>query len=173
MAKRQERKTRIYYAPKKGSFWTVPYSEGKRTIELRRTEKEVREGKPGISIGCMNTLCILHHKKKFPHPVYLAAVTKSVAYVVDKIKDGVPVHAVRYVHNDRYGVNAHDKKGGREWLINSGAADFVLRLKPRKKQGRGGTLFQKANHQGRERVPTIPYGALGRAVEAGLIRKPT
>lgn len=166
----RKKTTRIYHGTGAKDYWIVPYADARSRIELHRTEGEVRRGKPGISIDCMNAHCIRNHRRSFPHPVFMAAVTKTAAYIVDKMQGRIPVHAIRYGHNDRYGVGVHDEKGGREYLLKFGKAEFTLKLSPpRERRPTGARTWTKGN--GSHKRPTIPAGAFGRAIAAGLIRK--
>lgn len=113
--------------------WLVPYDDAKTPVTLARSMKDVLTAVPGDDQNCMNSRCIMAHRRErvFPHPVYLVSTIKSRVYVVDEIDDlGQPLHAVRYELSERDSrlIGEHDKYGSGQ--------PGELRLKvPRDKKG--------------------------------------
>jgi hypothetical protein len=82
-----------------GPSWVVPVSNAKEIVEINGSLRHALEGHPGTSAGCTVSLCAHDSASVFPHPVLMMPfVNKTNMFIVDKVKDGEPKHAVRYRH---------------------------------------------------------------------------
>lgn len=155
----------------------LPYSHATQKVVLSRTETDVLAGKPGVAAACADALCALaaaaNGSAKFPHKVYFAEFTQRAAFIVDKIKNGQPVHCVKYLHNDCT-IPMFDRPGGKRALLRSGQAtrDIILRP-PHKGETRHGRSDPHGKDSGmRSKRPTVARESLKRAIESGLIVDP-
>ena len=94
--------------------WLIPYDDGTQSVTIPRTVADILKATPGNDRDCMNSRCIMAHKKAgvFPHPVFLVSTIKSRVYIVDQLDDaGEPAHAVRYELSARDSrlIGEHDK----------------------------------------------------------------
>lgn len=155
-----------------GSFrFVVPVSDATSTVKIEREEIDVLSGKPGIATACADMKCAMRSSAAFPHPVYFAEFTKTCAFFVDKVKNGVPVHCIRYMHDD-HTIAIFDIPGvGKKELIKSGQAKRVITLSPRPpaRISRPKVADLRSGKRTGERRKYMPINALGRAIEAGLI----
>lgn len=99
--------------------WLVPYDDAQQDVTIARSLKDVLTAVPGDDQNCMNSRCIMAHRRErvFPHPVYLVSTIKTRVYVVDELDDiGEPAHAVRYELSakDSRLIGEHDKYGAGE-----------------------------------------------------------
>lgn len=176
MAKRRKRRDfgRIYYGTNNTKlFWKVKINNATKDVVLNGSLLDAIKGKPGQTIGCHLSNCALRNQSAFPHPVHMAAFTRSSALVVDKITDGRPSHAVRYRHQYAALVDLNDTDHGKSYLKKHpevAEREFILRKPVAHKSapvGSGGKNDTRRSHStGGHRVPR---GALRRAQAAGLI----
>jgi hypothetical protein len=112
----------------------------------------------------------MRNRTVFPHDVFFASFTKRTCWLVDKITNGQPSHAVRYEHWYGSLVDLNDtdiKKAAVKMRPELAERQFVLR-KPYKKNNKyGGSVPQGRTTN--ERVAIVPKGALARARKTGLI----
>jgi len=162
-------------------FVTVAISRATRVVKIKREDFDVRDSRPGSTIGCVNSVCA--HRlgdKAFPHPVHLAVFTASRAYIVDKVnKAGIPVHAVWYAHDDKLGVNLNDHIHPRNVLKRVLDLNRVVTLRPPTKRfgsyipGNGGKVSGAARLIPTVRRAYVGRGQYARSLAAGLIKEST
>jgi hypothetical protein len=174
MAKRKPlRTTRIYYGfdPNDGEhlYWTVPIDDAVKKVLINGTLADAMTGKPGLTIGCHLSNCALRNAEEFPHPVKFVAFTRRSCYVIDKIKNGKPAHAVRYKHYYSDWVDLNDKDQAKTVLNDHpemAEREFVLHIPLKRSSKKTGP---HVSARPTEHFPHIPSGALRRARDAGLI----
>lgn len=172
--KRRQQSARIYYSEPgmPPLYWRVKVTDAKKSVKLNGTLADALAGVPGVTIGCHLSNCASRNKSVFDHPVIIASFTRGVCLIVDKVKDGRPVHAVRYYHKYANLVDLNDTDKTKE-IIRSrpelSECTFLLQ-KPWKSTTHGGPGAHDHGH-GKKRN-RLPSGSLGRAVRAGLISKP-
>lgn len=174
-AKAKPRKTmRIYYGTGKVKlYWTVRVHDAKKDVEMEGTLWDAINGTPGETIGCQLSNCTLNNATKFPHPCILPSFTKDVCAIIDRVVDGAPSHAVRYVHGYGDIVELNDTDKTKQKIRqNPGLAErtFVLRA-PRGNKKKGAvrrTNTTTGNNSG-VKSPLVPRGALARARKANLV----
>lgn len=99
--------------------WLVPYDDATEEVVMERSLKDVLTAVPGDDQNCMNSRCIMAHRRErvFPHPVYIVSTIKTRVYIVDQL-DGIgnPSHAVRYElsKTDSRLIGEHDTYGSGE-----------------------------------------------------------
>lgn len=158
--------------PDTGERFSMGYSDAELDVILHRLMSDVLAGKRGHAGKCMDAVCALRLKKKFPHPVFLVHVTRSRAYVVDQVDaEGRPIHCVRYVINttDRESIKAWDKgRGAGARMVKLSAPTGKLRMGQRKfppghpNKGTG----RKTVHR---TTQVLRKGARARMLAAGLL----
>ena len=154
-------------------FWACPVSDAKEPITMDGTLADALAGKPGLTIGCHLSNCATRNAQSFPHPVIYAVFTKSKAYIIDRWNksNGRPAHCVRYAHSLGRFVDLNDKDGKKKLIRKYPEIverTFVLHP-PRKRPSQSETSVGHSKNITNERRPVVPYGALRRAKEAGLI----
>ena len=165
--------TALIYLGEKTSI-RVPVSNAKRDVLINGDVCHALAGQPGVTIGCAMSNVAADNADGFPHPVILAAFTKSIAYIVDKVnKDGMPSHAVRYHHSYGRIVDKNDaatlKKMALEQpeLMNR---SFTLRVPPAYRDA--STLTHNTPPTGSGRASSrakVQRGAVARAIRAGIL----
>lgn len=179
IAKLSGRKTaRIYCGPvghEKSVYWTVAITDAKNSVTVNGAVAHALRAKPGVTVGCAlsNVASDAANVKAFPHPVKLVSITKSTAYVVDKVnKAGIPSHAVRYGHNYGRITDCNDQRTLNALVKESPETmerPFTLypprarRIKPRATPVKGAFVRKVSG------VAFVPRGALARAVKSGVI----
>jgi hypothetical protein len=173
---------RIHYGANPASgeplYWRVRVRDAKELVRVNGRVIDAIKGVPGNTIGCHLSHCVMDNERAFSHPVKLASFTRSVAYIINKIKGGRPVEAFRYTHacSDLVDLNDTDvsKRYVREHPEIAGRS-FVLRPPVKRGQRRKSarTHGEAAERQSRPRIKTTapPRGALARAAMAGLVSK--
>lgn len=148
----------------------------KQNISIERIDLDAYNGKPGSVVECMNAQCGHRNKDKFPHPFYFIEITRSRAFVVDKVNAmGHPVSCVRYdvAHRDANETREFDTPGGKTRMIKEGRIRRTIHfLIPRKKnfntKPHKSVPLTDADREKRSMLK-VPRGSLGRAFVAGLI----
>jgi len=155
-------------------FWRVPVSDAKVDVTLNGTLADALTGKPGVTIGCHLSNCATRNKNEFPHPVFYAVFTKTKAYIIDRWskRTGSPSHCVRYSHNLGLFVDLNDKDGKKKLVKqHPEIVERTFVLHPPQKRPSQSNIEEGARKKNvtNDRRPVMPYGALRRAKEAGLI----
>lgn len=149
-----------------------PVSRGKTTITITRSLDDVKKGKPGMAMACADMVCAQRHKDKFPHKIHFAEFTRSRAYIVDEMKNGIPTHCVVYEHDDN-SIPLFDKRGGKQKLIREGGAERKITLRPPEDRPKYG--YAKGRKSGPfdgSKSTQLSQGSRRRAIEAGLAMSP-
>lgn len=172
MATKRKSTTRLYLDVARKTYWTVPFSLAKTTIEVPVKVAQLKRAKKGYPWACWLAEAIKEHAaahpREFPHPVKYAHVLPSVAWIVDRVR-GTPTHAVKYKHNMGPVITKFDTMPKAAFMrLMNGDGDLVLKLKPGRKY-RGGETPKGGNGSGGSRSITVARGAKRRAIAAGLI----
>ncbi len=150
-------------------FWRVKIEEGRHIVRINGAVEDAVKGKPGVTIGCHLSNCAKRNARAFPHPCLMASFTKSRVIVVTRIKNGVPTHGVRYVHEYSDLVELNDTDFEKEYVKKHPELverQFTLYPPgPRKKRGESGNH----DHDDGSKKSSTPRGALARAIDAGLV----
>ena len=177
---RRKKTHRIYYNEpgKTPLWWDVNVTDAAKSVKLKSTLADALAGKAGSTVGCHLSVCAQRNKDVFPHPVIMAAFTRSVCHIIDQVKNGKPFHAWRYFH--KYGnlvdLNDKDKRKAKikarpELVEREITLDKPWRNPPRPLAVKQRSEGNKAAEH-RPKRSKVPYGALARAVKAGLVDKP-
>ncbi len=179
MAKHKRRTKRLYYGPDEdplSMYWTVTLSHARQDVTINGAVMDALRSQQGTTIGCSlsNTATNKRNADAIPHPVFLAVMTKTRAYLVDKKwPDGSPKHAVEYAHSYGHITDRNDNGTLKKMVLENPAImerAFTLRVPPslskvHPKRGDQGT------GQGGRGQAILPRGALLRAQKAGFITK--
>lgn len=165
---------RIYYGVDAAGdhlYWTVPVRDAQFEVSIDGSLADAMAGKPGTTIGCHLSITAMRNADAFAHPVKLASFTKTAAVIISRIDKGKPSEAVRYKHSYGRLVDLNDKDASKTYIkMHPGLAErsFVLRppTKGKSKPGTHNHGDRKPRHQ---RQFLVPYGAMKRAQDAGLI----
>lgn len=178
MAKRRRTKprknTRIYYGTGKVKlYWPVRVHDAKKDVTIDGTLMDAINGTPGETIGCHLSNCAINNSSKFPHECILPAFTKGTCHIIDKVANGKPSHAVRYIHSYGKLVDLNDSDKTRETILQKphlAQKSFTLRA-PRasQKKGAGHMSTRPTGKRTGESTATVPRGALARARKANLV----
>lgn len=169
-------KAKIYYGPPgdEDLFWSVKVRESSKGVRLNGSIADAMAGEPGLTIGCHLSNCAQRNSKAFPHPALMASFTKTTALIVTKIKNGVPVEAVRYYHPYGYLVDLNDTDKTKKYLKeHPELAEKSFYLRPSisyKKKGSQPTGRATGPRTGAKRA-YAPRGAVRRALKAGLLNE--
>jgi hypothetical protein len=159
-------------------LFKVKCSPATRKVELKRSDIDVLTSRRGTSVGCTNSNCAVRMgRAAFGHDVFLADFTKTSVYIVDKLdKNGQPKHCIWYKHNDGATIDMNDHVVNRKDLLRSlDMGKTVVLRPPRTRIGRviakshSHTPSAESRTQETERRKPVAYGAMRRAVEAGLL----
>jgi hypothetical protein len=159
------------------AYEKIPCSNAKTLVQIGRNELDAINGKPGSVVECMDALCALRLKSKFPHPVYWFEIARSKGFAVDKIyKDGTPKHVIRYNRSasDIRDTREFDRPGGKARMIRQGRVDKLISFLPgtsgsdRKTYPRDSTPKNKVG-TGTKKDSVVRHGAWGRAKVAVAI----
>jgi len=98
------RTRRFYYGPQgqeKTMWWDLRWSPATENVTINGKLMHALKGMPGMSVGCVmsNVAFDKSNQPAFPHTVYMAQFLKSIALIVDEIKNGSPSHCVVYAHS--------------------------------------------------------------------------
>ncbi len=179
MAKHKRRTKRLYYGPDAAplsKWWTVTVSNARQDVTINGSVLHAIKSHKGVTIGCTlsNTATDAANKAAIPHAVYLAVVTKTKAYLVDKLwPNGDPKHAVVYAHSYGHITDRNDDGTIKQMVLENPAImerAFTLRVPPAPNKAHG----KSGAHDAKKRNPIhaiLPRGALLRARKAGFISK--
>lgn len=166
----------FYYDPRDmRRKFRVKCSPATRIVALKRSDIDVLTSKRGTSIGCTNSNCAVRlGKAAFGHEVFLADFTKTSAYIVDKLdRNGQPKHCVFYKHRDGRTIDLNDHVVSRRELLSKIDMDTEVLLVPPPNllgQNNGAHKVRQAPRtQETARRKPVAYGAMRRAMEAGLL----
>jgi hypothetical protein len=173
---RRKSYTRIYYGPEgheRDLWWTVEVRDATKAVKINGKLIHAIEGQAGTTVGCSmsNTAVDLDNVGEFPHSVYLAAFTRSRAFVVDKIKNGAPSSAVKYRHSYGDIIDLNDGKALERIAKKDPSIierEFVLMV-PKKRTPKSLLPGPGLTKTGITTKAFVPRGALRRAQKAGLI----
>lgn len=175
MRAKAKKYARIYYSEpgKKPLFWRVRIHDAKQPVKISSTLLDALKGVPGSTVGCHLSNCAVRNSSAFPHPVLMASFTKTAALIVTTIKDGAPKEAVRYRHSCAALVRLNDTDKAKIAIRkNPKLANRSITLsapsRPESRAGEGRVMGTKTG----ARQSIINTGALGRAVDAGLVSRP-
>jgi len=166
--------TIIYYGTGKVKlYWSVRVHDAKKDVTIDGTLMDAINGTPGETIGCHLSNCAISNKSKFPHECILPAFTKGTCHIIDKVTNGKPSHAVRYIHSYGKLVDLNDTDKTRDTILRNprlAQTTFTLRA-PRggRKKGAGHASTRPTGKRTGESTATVPRGALARARKANLV----
>lgn len=132
--------------------WAI-VRNAKKNVELLLTSahvlRSIKLQGQGNTQKCAMAICSKEHGSSFPHPVLYIDWLDSKAFVVTKLKDGLPCECVAYDHNDIV-AKQFDTKTGLETLLASlekrGSKKITLYI-PAKREKQFGTS-RRSNHTG-------------------------
>lgn len=166
------------------------YRDSTVDVDLTVNEIDTINGVPGHAAECAGSQCALRLRDLFPHPVFFAEFTDTRAYIVDKMKDGLPVSCVRYpLANDvatRNLTKCFDRAGGKTAVLSMvalakkmGLSGHPIRLlatpkyiAQKKQSGRVGVDHNQAADTPRSplKATPLPKGSYARAVRTGQLQ---
>lgn len=180
------RTTRIFTGtPEYPEYLRVKVIDAKEKLTINGTMADALMGRPGLTVGCQLSFCAQNNADAFPHPVIVVAVTKSTLLAVAELfnearrnkefkKHGFRIDGLAYKYRHSLGkwvkmndtdkakatVKAHPELAERPFTLYPPTGPRLDQRKDRNRGNRTGT-----------KVPTIPAGALRRAVAAGLVNE--
>lgn len=159
------------------AYIMVPCNAGVATIKLPRSEADVSHKGRGLTPSCMNATCANRNKALFPHPAHMIVFEESRTIVIDKLNKGLqPSHGIVYRHDNIKDIKIHDKLGPKE-IVKLGLAEKVITLSPLQKATKSRVSKNRPpplnptgpqGPQAKSRQKVVRYGALRRAVAAGI-----
>jgi hypothetical protein len=171
---KKKRYVRLYTDVIRNRYWKVEFSDGAKTIpvSILMTTTSLACNKRGDPFECVLAHGIEDFVKlqpeKFPHPVLYAYVTRSAVYLIDRIKDGQPSHAVRYMHGFSKWTETFDMMTKAQFAAKYDGVGFVMNLSPGRKY-RQGESTEGGNGTGGSRSHKVHRGAMERAIAAGFV----
>lgn len=174
MKRRKIRKTRIYYGPhghEKSMSLQCRVRDATEDVKVNGKVMHALKGQPGVTVGCALSNVASANPDSFPHPVYLAAFTKSTALIVEKLVPNGLSHAVRYGHGYGHITDKNDE-GTLKKMVKEDPAiiekPFVLRV-PRIRPGDHSRIRTETDKPRGSNRTYVPRGGYARARKAGLI----
>lgn len=167
----------VYGTGKHRLYWTVRVSDAKKDVVVNGSLMDALRGTPGETIGCHLSNCAVRNASSFPHECHLASFTRHTCAIVDKISNGAPSHAVRYMHNYGDLVDLNDTDKEKKKIRENpklAEASYILKA-PRGLVMLGsshtvkGVSHKPAGKIDHSRTHLVPRGALLRARRAGLV----
>jgi hypothetical protein len=167
----------MYTDPKAGFYDSVPYSDGRREVDIPITLTTLRalatksKGNPwDCFLARAVTDYVREHPDVFGHPVLLPYVIRSVIYLADRKRRGKLSHAYRYQHNLGKVVKKFDPRSMNmqkfsRWFIATFPEGLTMHLKPGERR-RG---EYSGPHTRTARRGIASNGAMRRAIEAGML----
>jgi len=173
--KQQMRKTaRIYYGlnPETGErlYWTVKVRPADRVVDIDGTLLDAVRGERGTVIGCHLSNCAKRNADAFPHPMKLAAFTRSTCLIVTKLSRGQPSEAIKYSHSYGNLVELNDTKISKRYISkHPELCERQFRLRPPRRMRPTGRMHTNTGATPHKKRAFVLKGALRRAVDAGLV----
>jgi hypothetical protein len=169
---------RLYYGPEgheRELWWTIEVRDATRAVKINGKLIHAIDGQPGSTIGCAmsNTATDPDNVDAFPHPVLLAAFTRSRAIIVDTVRGGSPRTGVRYRHYYGDLIDLNDTQELEKIAEKDPSVverEFILSI-PKKRSAKSLKSGPGLKKTGITTKAFIPRGALRRAQKAGLISK--
>lgn len=163
---------RIYYDEHDLSRYVVVKCSAYKgpPIKLVRRAIDVSRATAGCTYACMNAHMVGRvGAEVLPFAPLFTEFTKTSAYIVDKMKHGIPVHCVWFTHGNGADVDHHDRHSP-ESILASGRAEktIVLRAPRVRVGGPEGVHTQSPRTQITPRRQPLYHGARSRAKKAGL-----
>jgi len=171
---------RLYLIPpdangNSGVFFTVKVKDATRSVSINGTIDHVLGSYRGVTLGCHLSNVAWANASAFPHRCLMAPFfTKTVCYVVDKIRGGVPISAVRYNHSYGELVDMNDTGENLARVRrdpNWAEREFILRP-PQKfipNRPRSFSSGDQPTNPATRMAAVMSNGALRRALRAGLV----
>lgn len=112
----------------------IPSQPVQLMLKADHVRRSIKLKGVGNTATCSMAVCTIDQKDRFPHPVAgFIDWQYSRAYVVSKVRDGLPVECYVYGHNDEI-AKLNDTKGGQKKLLKEleQKGDRIIYLTPRR-----------------------------------------